>query len=172
VIVRREAPGDRAGVFAVHAGAFARPGGEEAPEAGMVDELRRDGDLVEALTLVAVVGVETAGHVTCSRGHVDDRRLLALGPVAVAPAHQGRGVGHALLHAVLGGAEALGEPAVVLRGNPRFYRRFGFVPASPLGLFPSEHGGGDPFQVRPLTAWDASLRGAYRYAPAFERMGR
>lgn len=42
MIVRRERPRDHAAVRAVHAAAFRPPGGGDAPEAGLVDELRED----------------------------------------------------------------------------------------------------------------------------------
>ena len=34
----------------------------------------------------------------------------------------------------IGAADAAGEPLIALRGDPRFYIRFGFVPASELGV--------------------------------------
>ena len=56
VIPRREVPDDRAASLAVHAAAFARPDGGEVPEANLVDALRDDGDVIPALSLVAVMG--------------------------------------------------------------------------------------------------------------------
>ncbi len=106
----------------------------------------------------------------CSRASVDDKPCLGLGPIGVLPAHQHRGVGLALMHGVLAAADALNEPAVVLLGDPGYYCRFGFVLAQPLGLLPPDPGWTEYFQVRPLTAWDGSLRGTFRYAPAFDRL--
>lgn len=42
---------------------------------------------------------------------------LGLGPLAVRPDQQGQGVGQALMHAVLGAADALGKPFVALLGQ-------------------------------------------------------
>jgi putative acetyltransferase len=36
----------------------------------------------------------------------------------------------------LDGVRALGEPLLLLEGNPRYYGRFGFVRADELGLLP------------------------------------
>jgi len=91
-----------------------------------------------------------------------------LGPLSVDPPHQGRGVGSALMHAVLGAADALGEPLVVLLGNPRYYRRFAFVQGDSLGIEPPVPAWGPYFQARPLTAYDPSLQGPFRYAEPFE----
>ena len=121
-------------------------------------------------SLVATLDLEVVGHVLCSRASVDGRPLLGLGPLGVLPEYQRRGVGQALMHGVLAAADALNEPAVVLLGDPAHYRRFGFVLAEPLGLLPPDPHWVRHFQVRRLSAWDASLRGTFRYAPAFERL--
>jgi putative acetyltransferase len=52
--------------------------------------------------------------------------VIALGPLAVRPDRQQNGVGSALMHAVLGAADALGEPLAALLSNPAYYQRFGF----------------------------------------------
>jgi putative acetyltransferase len=160
VIVRRARDAD--GVYAVHAAAFGR-----AAEADLFETLRRDGDLVGALSFVAVVDGAVVGHVATSDGLFGDRRVVAVGPLGVLPAWQRRGIGTALMHAVLGGAEALGEPVVVLLGSPAYYGRFGFEPASRHGIVAPDPAWGEQFMVRPLSAWDPRLAGAFRYAAAF-----
>lgn len=127
VILRRETPIDRAAILAVHAAAFAHPEKIVSPEARLVDELRHDGDIVSGLSIVAEANSVVVGHVVCSRARIEDSASLGLGPLGVLPAHQRRGVGHPLMHAVLAAADALDEPAVVLLGDPGYYRRFGFM---------------------------------------------
>src|SRR5208283_2060346 len=81
---------------------------------------------IPALSLVATgPGHDVIGHVLCTRGHVGEAPVLALGPLTVQPDRQHRGVGSALMHTVLGAADALGEPLVVLLGAPGYYHRFG-----------------------------------------------
>jgi putative acetyltransferase len=74
------------------------------------------------------------------------------------------------MHATLAAADALGEPAVVLLGHPTYYPRFGFGPAVDLGITPPQDWGPQFFMLRRLHAWGDGLRGAFRYAPAFERL--
>jgi putative acetyltransferase len=172
MIVRRELAGDESAVHTVHAAAFGRDlvDARDVAEARLVDELRRDGDLVPALALVAMVDDAVVGHVGCSRATVGGRPTLGLGPLGVLPANHGTGVGTALMHAVLGAADALDQPAVFLLGDPGYYRRFGFVLARPLGVVAPNPSWAEHFQVRPLRFWDDSLRGDFRYSPAFDRM--
>jgi putative acetyltransferase len=175
VILRRELPADHDAVHAVHRAAFGPPGGgagrpAEVAEARLVSELHADGSVIPGLSLVATAGDEIVGHVVCSRGGIDGRPAAGLGPLGVLPAHQRRGVGLALVHGVLAAADALNEPAILLLGNPGYYRRFGFRPAQALGVAPPDPEWGEHFQIRPLTAWDGTLRGTFSYAPAFDRL--
>jgi putative acetyltransferase len=59
---------------------------------------------------------------------------MALGPMAVVPSRQRRGIGTALVRAGLEACADRDEPVVFVLGHPGFYTRFGFRPAPPLGL--------------------------------------
>lgn len=181
MLIRRERPSDVTAVRAVTAAAFegvehsAPPvEADGAPgEATLVGRLRDDPGWVPELSLVAESGTsgpEVVGHVVATHGRLADRPALGLGPLSVHPAHQGRGIGSALMHALLGAADAMGEPVVVLLGEPRLYSRFGFVPAGGLGIESPDPAWGDYFQARTLSAWRAEHAGRFRYAAPFDRL--
>jgi putative acetyltransferase len=183
VLIRREAPGDADAIRAVTAAAFAWPGPPGAPprpepdhpelpaEARLVGELRASGAWLPRLSLVALSpDGAIAGHVVCTRGHVAAAPVLALGPLSVHPAGQRRGVGSALMHAVLGAADALGEPLVALLGDPGYYARFGFRPAAGHGITPPVPAWRPYFQVRTLASDDPALAGPFRYPEPFDRV--
>lgn len=167
MIVRREVAEDRAAVAAVTSAAFAVQGGEEPVETRLLRALRRDAGWIPALSMVALGDEDVVGHVVCTRGHVGDLDALGLGPISVLPAWQGRGVGTALMHAIIGAADAAGEPLIALLGDPGFYGRFGFVPASRLGIEAPDPAWGEHFQARALTDCPSRVAGAFRYAAPF-----
>jgi putative acetyltransferase len=172
VEVRREGAADAEAIRAVIAAAFARGAApdEVPPEVALVDELRAGDAWLPALSLVATgPGGDVIGHVLCTRGWVSSTAAVALGPPGVHPSQQRRGVGRGLMHAVLGAADALGEPLVAVLGDPGYYSQFGFHLADRYGITPPEPGWRPHFQVRPLTAYRASLRGRFTYAEPFGR---
>ena len=172
VLIRRESEGDADQIRVITAAAFARPGraDQAPPEVRLVDELRQSEAWLPVLSLVATgPGGEVIGHVLCTRAHVEEAPVLALGPLTVRPDRQRAGVGSALVHAVLGAADALGEPLVALLGDPGYYGRFGFRLAAEYQINPPVASWQPHFQVRLLTCYRPSVAGTFRYAEPFGR---
>jgi putative acetyltransferase len=171
VLIRRESERDRADIHAVTAAAFGGPGAADPPaEATLVDELRVSQAWLPRLSLVAAGAAgEVVGHVVCTRGQVGRAPVLALGPLSVRPDCQRRGVGSALMHAVLGAADALGEPLVALLGSTAYYRRFGFRLSGEYGIVPPRPEWLQHFQVRALAGYHPGLRGTFAYPEPFDR---
>ncbi|THV23466.1 GNAT family N-acetyltransferase [Glycomyces paridis] len=170
-LIRRETARDHAAVHALQDAAFATAPHASGKEADLVDALRATADWDPRFSLVAEVDGEVAGHVVSTYGRLAGERALGLGPIGVAPALHGKGIGSALMHAALGAADAANEPAVLLLGDPAYYGRFGFVPASAHGVQATDPTWGDYFQIRTLAAWREDLCGAYAYSPPFDEMG-
>jgi putative acetyltransferase len=133
-----------------------------------VRALRADSGWVPALSLVAELpSGDVVGHVVCSLGRISGGSAVGLGPIGVLPPHQGTRVGEALMHAVLGAADALGQAVVVLLGHLDYYPRFGFVPAASMGIDAPDASWGEHFQARRLSAWTPAVGGEFRYAAPF-----
>ena len=172
VLIRRETERDIDVIRAITTAAFAagRPPGQTVPEARLIDELRTGPAWLPALSLVAVTPAgEVIGHVLGTRGHVGPDPVLALGPLAVRPDRQRYGVGSALMHAILGAADALGEPLAALLGDPAYYRRFGFELGTVYQIIPPRPKWQPHFQVRVLTEYQPRLRGMFTYPEPFDR---
>lgn len=116
-MIRPEQAGEAAAIAALLRQSF---GGED--EARLVDALRMQDDL--ALSLVAEAAGTIIGHVALSPIRAEGP-ALALAPVAVHPALQGRGIGAALVRAAL---QAMPGHSIVVLGDPAYYSRFGFAP--------------------------------------------
>ncbi|WP_431711789.1 GNAT family N-acetyltransferase [Glutamicibacter uratoxydans] len=166
--VRQEEFDDRAGVYAVVHAAFASGDQTiEPPEVGLLQKLFTCQDYDPQFSLVALDENVVIGHVIASWGTLDGKhRLLGLGPLAVAPEYQQRGVGSILMQAIHDRAKERELPGIVLLGHIDYYRRFGYEPASAHGITPSDQGWGEHFMVKVLNAQTLPT-GAYRYSEPF-----
>jgi putative acetyltransferase len=160
MIVRTEQAGDADGIRRVHQSAFPTPA-----ESLLVDKLRAAGDL--ALSLVACEQDSIVGHIAFSPVKSDSGRGAGLAPVAVLPDFQRRGIGGTLIRDGLIRCTSAGFEFAVVLGDPAYYGRFGFSPASRWGLR-DEYGGADAFQaIELMTGAMPASGGLVRYAPAF-----
>jgi predicted N-acetyltransferase YhbS len=104
-------------------------------EADLVDALRTSDAWLDGLSIVAEDSeANVVAHALLTRCHVDRTPALALAPCAVLPRVQRSGAGSAAIRAGLDAARARGENLVVVVGDPGYYPRFGFNPASAFGI--------------------------------------
>ena len=122
-----EQPGDLLAIREVHRRAFGQD-----QEANIVDALRANGAVL--VSLVATLGGEVVGHVVYSPATIGPLEGAALGPIAVTPEHQKRGIGGRLIEAGNRMLAATSCPFIIVLGHPTYYPRFGFVPARGLGI--------------------------------------
>jgi putative acetyltransferase len=141
-------------------------------EARLVELIRQSDNYVPELALVAeeerrVVGYALFSYVSLKGDQL--RTVLALAPMAVAPPHQGKGIGSVLVRAGLECAEARSEPLVSVLGHATYYPRFGFEPARPHGIEPPwETLPDEVWMVKLLSGYDPQFQGQVVYPPAFD----
>ncbi|RAM37105.1 N-acetyltransferase [Arthrobacter globiformis] len=170
VVLRSEQPGDRDAVLALTAEAFAvspvtgLPVEGEPVEVRVLRELFVADEYLPELSIVAELDGEIVGHVISTRAWVEDLQLLGLGPIGVTPRLQRHGIGSALMRETVVRANAAGEKGIALLGSTDYYSRFGFVPASTLGIEAPDRKWGDHFQLLPLALWPGGVHGTFRYA--------
>ena len=131
ITFRQEEPGDQLAIRRVNEHGFG--GGEEAV---LVDALRQANAVV--LSMVALDGEDIIAHILFTEvllTQADTQfAALGLGPMAVLPSHQRKGIGSQLLEIALDKCRRLDYDFVVVLGHPEFYSKFGFSPAKPHGI--------------------------------------
>jgi putative acetyltransferase len=105
-------------------------------EANLVDALRQRGAIT--LSLVALEGDRIVGHILFSPVTIEQEsstiKAVELGPMAVLPEYQNKGIGSQLVKHGIEELKNQGVDLIVVLGHPAFYPRFGFVPASTYSL--------------------------------------
>jgi putative acetyltransferase len=141
--IRASGPDDLAAIETIYAETF--PDEDLLP---LVRDLLHETPAI--LSLVATIGLSLAGHVLFTRGRVGrsgDIRAL-LGPLAVSPDWQRRGIGSALVRAGMDRLMQDGVCQVFVLGDPAYYGRFGFTAESSVSA---------PYELPPewATAWQS-----------------
>lgn len=169
---REDSAEDPASIRRVLGAAF-----ETEAEADLVDALRQDEDnwipRYSVLGMTAAIPdsefeTTAAAHALIHRCTVGGQPGLMLAPTGVLPQHQGEGAGSAVINAVLQLAEQDGEAFVLVYGYPHYYPRFGFTPASEVGITAAWADQTEALQVRVLDdnaglpAGEVQLPRAYR----------
>jgi putative acetyltransferase len=161
--IRAERPSECSAIRRVLLSAF-----PATQEADLVARLRRNGRLT--ISLVAESADEVIGYVAFSAVTVNGQRAngVGLAPLAVLPPWQRHSIGSQLVRAGVAACERASVGFIVLLGEPQYYRRFGFITASDMGLS-NEYGADDAFMVLELTPRSAKP-GGVRYAPEFNEL--
>ena len=167
MLIRAEKENDRDAVYAVNVSAFETPS-----EANLVDALLEQAQPV--VSLVAEDNGEVVGHIMfspVSLSDYPDLKVMGLAPMAVAPEHQRKGIGSALVRAGLEQCEQLGYAAVVVLGHPEYYPRFGFSPSSQFGIYSEYEVPEDVFMAMELQPGALSGKtGRVKYHAAFSNV--
>ena len=140
-------------------------------EAELVDQLRNTGALTVSTVLVCderLIAHASASPMTWVDGSM---RFVtwALAPVSVTPTEQRRGYGTKVVLATIERCRQLGADILTVLGNPAYYQRFSFEPASQHGMAIDGKEFGDAFMVMELTKGALhEAHGLLRWHPAFD----
>ena len=168
MVIRAEIREDGPAIRSVNESAFG-----SAHEADLVDALREVAS--PFVSLVAVEGDQVVGHILFSPVSVETEGggfcALGLGPMAVLPGYQKRGVGSRLVREGLRECGRLGHRIVFVLGHPEYYPRFGFTPAKQKGLTCEYPVPDEVFMVAELEPGVLSgRRGLVKYHPLFGKV--
>jgi putative acetyltransferase len=159
MIFREEKPEDVAQIRKLNDLAFGETG-----EGQLVDTLRQREAIV--LSMVAEDQSKILGHILFTTVTIrndedeEDFTALGIGPMAVLPDYQRKGIGSELMKAAIEKCRELDHEIVVVLGHPEFYPRFGFVTSAPLGIQWQYDAPEEAFMV--LELYENALRGRCR----------
>ncbi len=166
ITIRQEAADDATAVREVNERAFGGPA-----EASLVEQLRDRGAVT--LSLASVDDTRIVGHILFSPAEIVSEAAayaaVALGPMAVLPETQRQGVGSRMVRRGLEVLREGGHRLLIVLGHADYYPRFGFLPASRLGIRCSFDVPDEVFMAREIErgAWRGG-NGLARYQPEFE----
>lgn len=140
----------------------------------VLHKLRKVSAFVEELDLVACDNNKIVGNIVYSKAKIMNNQnkeftVLCMGPLGVLPSYRRRGIGSLLIKQSISKAKLLGYKAVVIFGNPNYYRRFGFENAEKYNIQTAQGENFDAFMV--LVLYDDSLngiQGKFFYDPVFQ----
>ena len=168
--IRPELKDDQLIIRKINEAAFPKPA-----EADLVDLLRERDNLTISLLAVLEDGQSPIGHIAFSPVIIEKNgsvitRGLGLGPIAIMPEHQKQGIGSALVLEGLRVCKEQNVDFVVLLGDPAYYSRFGFEPASAYHIT-NEYGVDEPCQIIALREHALTgITGLIKYSKEFSEI--
>jgi predicted N-acetyltransferase YhbS len=117
---------------------------------------------IRELDTIAEIGGEIVGNIVYTKASVlgDDgisHEVLCFGPVSVLPDFWAKGIGSALIEYTIAQAKELGYRAILIYGDPEYYKRFGFVSAESFDIRTPDNMYAIPLQA--LELWKGALDG-------------
>jgi predicted N-acetyltransferase YhbS len=110
-------------------------------EKSLVREIREKQYYIPQLDLVAEENGEIIGHFILSKLPISNKyenEILMLSPVSVAIKKQRQGVGKFMLQEGIKLASERGYKGIIVEGDYRYYRRFGFRTSTEFGIYASQ----------------------------------
>jgi predicted N-acetyltransferase YhbS len=96
----------------------------------LVHNLRTAKEFIRELDFVATNNNEIVGNIVYVKakvkGNDKERTVLTFGPLSVLPEYQNKGIGGKLINHTIKLSKETGGRAVIIYGDPAYYKRFGF----------------------------------------------
>lgn len=138
MIIRPETSNDFPRIYRLVKAAFETAPHAEGDEQDFVERQRSSDGYIAELSLVTVIDGQIVAHLMMTRIFVlapdSVSKILLLAAVSVELEWRNKGIGSRLITEAFRRALALGHRAVLVVGDPNFYRRFGFRPSTELGI--------------------------------------
>ena len=132
--IRQERTSDYDDVYQIVKKAFEKAEHCDGNEQDLVVALRKSKSFIPKLSLVAIEDHQIVGHILFMKARVNHIEVLALAPLSVLPQYQHQGIGLSLIKRGHQMAIQLGYQYSIVLGNPKYYFKSGYIPASCYGI--------------------------------------
>ncbi|WP_010256047.1 GNAT family N-acetyltransferase [Treponema primitia] len=96
----------------------------------LVHNLRKATEFIKELDFVAIYNNKLIGNIVYVKAKIKNMdkeyTVLTFGPLSVSPEYQNNGIGSTLIKHTINLAKELGYRAIIIYGDPEYYKRFGF----------------------------------------------
>ncbi len=140
----------------------------------VLHNLRNAPAFVRKLDYLACDGDMIVGNIVYSEAKVINNKkeefiVLCMGPFAVLPGYQKKGIGKKLLNETIEKAKGFNYKAIIIFGNPEFYHKFGFKNAKEYNIQTADGQNFEPFMALELSENSLKgIEGKFYYDPCFE----
>ncbi|MDR0348890.1 MAG: N-acetyltransferase, partial [Tannerella sp.] len=104
----------------------------------VIHTMRSANEFIKELDYVAIYNNEIVGNIVYVKSRIisagKEYEVITFGPVSVIPAYQKRGIGKILINHTIQKAGETGFKAIIIYGDPKYYKRFGFKNAQEYGI--------------------------------------
>ena len=108
----------------------------------LAHNLRKTKEFIKELNFVALDGNKIVGNImyaeTMIKSKNQEHKTITFGPLSVLPEYQNKGIGTKLLEHTKALATKLGYKAIIIYGDPTYYKKFGFVESKKYNITNSE----------------------------------
>src|SRR5690554_6109216 len=138
IIIREENNTDHNAMFELIRKDFEQVDLSDNQEQFLVQRLRKSTAFIPELSMVAEINNEIIGYILLTKLKIkngnDEYDSLALAPITVLPAYQGKVIGGMLIQEAHKKPRELGCQSVVLLGHEKYYPKFGYKQADTFGI--------------------------------------
>jgi predicted N-acetyltransferase YhbS len=96
----------------------------------LIHNLRKAKEFIGKLDFVAIHNNEIVGNIVYVEAKIKNNdkeyTVLTFGPLSVLPEYQNKGIGGKLINYTIKLAKEMGYKAIIIYGDPEYYKRFGF----------------------------------------------
>lgn len=128
-----------------------------------MNKMRKSPVFIPELNFVVLLDQEIIGSIYFTHSRIVTKagetiKTIIFGPVSIHPDHQKKGIGEALINYALDAAKQQGHRAVIIFGDPDYYKKFGLVCSKKYGI--SNEEGKFPTAMLALPLYEGALEKA------------